>query len=218
MIGLIDMSDPGWIIARCPSNSNFTLHKEISRPIVGYEYRDEARHPVYGKGPACYNPVRIKLVAKNQYTKQKNEARTEIPLALLPGYIFIRDPDPKLIQGLIDRKRIYDVIPAPARKSNNFEPAPLRLSQAAITLMRDRYGAEFDVDTGAGHRVTTDPRARMQAGYEFEVGDYVLSDDPAWQGHQLRVTAILDRTARVICSMFGINHEVEVDLWGVRKG
>lgn len=208
----------GWIIARGPSNGNFALHNAISRPIIGYYWDDErTRLPQYGKGPACYTPVDITLKAKNQYTRKKNEPRSELLRPKFPGYTFILDPDLSLIRDLIDRKKIYDLIPAPARASNNYEPEPLRLSQSAIMLMRDRFQDEYDPVTGSGYRVSIDPKARMQPGYEFEVGDYVLSGDPAWEGHKLKCIGIADRKARVICEMFGIDHEVDVDIGGLRK-
>jgi len=208
----------GWVIARVPSGV-FKTHDEISTPIIGYEWDDESgeRVKIRGKGPHCYCPVEIKLVAKNQFTKLKSERRTHRPWPSFPGYLFIQDPEPSLIAALRDRGLVYGLIPDVPTSQNGYVPGPLRLSNRAINLMRSKYGAEYDPVTGAGHQTTVDPKSLMRPGCEYGAGDYVLSDDPAWFGHKMLCVEVLDTKARFICQMFGIDHAVEAPLGEMRK-
>jgi len=208
----------GWVIARVPSNTEFKLHRDISRPVTGYDWDDNGKRvEIRGKGPACYTPAAEKLVQKNQWNRIQRKERTVRPFPLLPSYIFIRNPPHDMIAELIERKRIYGLIPDVPRASNNYEPGPLLLTDRAINHMRARYGCEYDPDTGAGHQTTMDPKAHMQPGYEYDAGDYVVSDDPAWMGHRLLCVEVMDTRARVICKMFGIDHSVDVPLGELRK-
>jgi len=211
------MNDKGWVIARGPSNKGFKLHDMISRPILGY-FWDEVdgkavKAPRYGTGPNCYTPVDFRLAAKNQYTAKKREARTEKPIALFAGYTFIQDPEPHLIRDLKDRGAIYGLIPDPRSHLGH----PIILTQRAIDMMRNKYQAEYDPRTGAGHKTSVNPNAAMIPGYEYAVGDYVESDDPAWMGYRLLCVEVTDTTAKVILNMFGFDMEATVSLDGVRK-
>lgn len=215
----------GWVIARVPSNREFTVHQAVSRPLKHHIWRAEPlsegpgrfREPVYDKGPACYCPVRITLTKKNQFTDLKQEPMTERPFPIYKGYLFIKDPSYPLIERLRERSLCYGLVPGIPMARNNYKPGPLRLTQKAIDRMRDRFRAEYDPETGAGHRTTSRPEAYMNPGYEYQAQDYVHSDDPAWQGHRLHCVEVLDKTAKVICQMFGIDHEVEVPLSSLRK-
>ena len=215
------MTENYWIIARLPSNLSFPVHTEISRPLLRYDWEmidgQAVRVERRGVGPNCYQPVDMVLCKKNQYTDKKREARTERPKACFAGYLFIQAPDTRLMADMIDRGRIYGFIPDIPRAENGYEPGPLRLKQRAIDLMRKKYDAEFDVDTGGGHRVSVSPKALMQPGYEFEGGDMVVTDDPAWSGHKLKCMSVLDTKAKVICRLFGIDHTIEIDLRNLRK-
>lgn len=211
----------GWVIARVPSNREFTVHTEVSRPTLDHVWSgsktDRVRTPIYGQGPECYTPIEYRLARKNQYTRKKRERRTEKPFPIIRGYIFIQDPDTALVANLIERKMCYGLIPDIPKADNNYEPGPIRLTQRAIDHYRARYRHEFDPKTGAGHRSTADTRARMIPGFEFEKGDYVMADDPAWLGRRFQCVEVLDTTARVILSAFGVNHALEFRIDEVRK-
>lgn len=213
----MDRTEKGWVIARGPSNRGFTLHNEISRPLLGYFHdpvnRDDERKPRYGKGPHCYTPVDIRLVKKNQYTALKRENRTEKPVPLFSGYTFIQAPEPSLIRDLKGRGAIYGLIPDPRSSLGH----PIVLGQRAIDLMRNKYQAEYDPVTGAGHQTSVNPKAAMLPGYEYEVGDMVVTDDPAWIGRRMLCVEVMDTTAKVIVNMFGIDMEATVSLDGIRK-
>lgn len=208
-------TNKGWVIARGPSNGGLKLHDMIERPLLGYirNKETEEREPQYSKGPSCYTPVDITLVAKNQYTALKRENRTERPVALLSGYTFILGPEPKLIRGLKARGLIYGLVPDP----RSFDGSPIVLSQHAISLMRNKYQAEYDPKTGAGHQTSVNPKAAMIPGYEFDVDDYVMINDPAWAGHKALCVSVLDTKAKFLLNMFGIDMEVELEVDKVRK-
>ena len=203
-----------WICARHPSNSGFKLHDHIARPLLGYFYEPdtETKEPRYGKGYPCYTPVDIVLASKNQYTALKRENRTEKPVAIFSGYTFIRDPSPSYMRILKDRGWIYSVLPNPLNPEQ-----PALFTQRAIDLMRNKYGAEYDPETGAGHITSANPQAAMIPGYEYEEGEYVISDDPAWMGHKLLCTKVLDTQATVMFKMFGFDMEANVPLSALRK-
>ncbi|MGB6230827.1 MAG: hypothetical protein WBF53_11975 [Litorimonas sp.] len=215
----------GWVIARTAAGREFTLHDAVARPKTGYRWRaeptdhgpDRFREPIHGDGTPCYTPVEMRLAKKNQYTDKKRERRTQRPHPALRGYVFIRDPEPVLVSHFRDRGVILGLIPGVPTAANGYAPGPLLLSDRAIQTLRARYQTEYDPETGAGHTVTLDPRSLMRPGYEFAAEDYVLSDDPAWIGHKLLCVEVLDTTARVVCRLFGIDHEVEVGLGELRK-
>lgn len=208
----------GWVIARVPSNKEFKFHDMVSRPVIGYGYDDKGeQYSKHGTGPHCYTPVEVKLVAKNQWTRIKSERRTHRPWPMLRGYVFVQEPEPRLIADLRERGLCYGLIPDVPTRQNDYVPGPLRLSNRAINHMRARYQCEYDPVTGAGHQTTVDPKALMRPGYEYGEGDYVLADDPAWIGHKMLCVEVMDTTARFICQMFGIDHPVELPLGDLRK-
>lgn len=215
----MNKTNTGWVIARGPSNKGFDLHNMVERPLLGHFWdvsEDEeisVRAPRYGKGPSCYTPVDMHLVAKNQYTALKRENRTERPVPLFSGYTFIRGPEPRLIRDLMDRGAIYGLIPDPRCALGS----PIVLTDRAIQLMRNKYQAEYDPKTGSGHVTSVNPKAAMIPGYEYDIGSYVISDDPAWLGHKMVCVEVLDTTAKVIIKLFGVDMEMAVPINSVRK-
>ena len=130
----------------------------------------------------------------SRFPRSRKGCYREIPL--VPGYIFIAEPNWRLIAELRGRNRF---IRSPVRDIDGY---PLPARPAAM--------AEF-MDHCANGRAT--PQKRGVDGVRvWRVGETAQIAQGALVGHKGRLTAIRGRAARIMLALFGGEREVRISV------